>query len=65
MNKQMPAEESRPESGKFVDVPVRDNFYQSSSFFPMPFALITTVNERGSSWSRTRPGCLRRTPTIL
>ncbi len=25
----------------------RDNFYQSTSFFPMPFALITTVNENG------------------
>jgi flavin reductase (DIM6/NTAB) family NADH-FMN oxidoreductase RutF len=33
----------------FVDVPVRDNFYQSSSFFPMPFALITTINERGTT----------------
>ena len=25
----------------------KDNFYQSVSFFPMPFALITTVNEHG------------------
>lgn len=25
----------------------KDNFYQSASFFPMPFALITTVNEAG------------------
>jgi len=33
----------------FVDVPVRDNFYQSSSFFPMPFAMITTINERGTT----------------
>jgi flavin reductase (DIM6/NTAB) family NADH-FMN oxidoreductase RutF len=33
----------------FVNVPVRDNFYQSSSFFPMPFALITTINERGTT----------------
>lgn len=33
----------------FVHIPVRDNFYQSSSFFPMPFALITTINERGTT----------------
>jgi flavin reductase (DIM6/NTAB) family NADH-FMN oxidoreductase RutF len=33
----------------FVAIPVRDNFYQSSSFFPMPFALITTINERGTT----------------
>jgi len=25
----------------------KDNFYQSTSFFPMPFAMITTVNENG------------------
>lgn len=25
----------------------RDNFYQSTSFFPMSFAMITTVNEQG------------------
>ena len=25
----------------------KDNFYQSTSFFPMPFALVTTVNENG------------------
>jgi len=25
----------------------KDNFYQSTAFFPMPFALITTVNEDG------------------
>ena len=25
----------------------KDNFYQSVSFFPMPFAMITTVNEEG------------------
>jgi hypothetical protein len=25
----------------------KDNFYQSTSFFPMPFAMITTVNEDG------------------
>jgi flavin reductase (DIM6/NTAB) family NADH-FMN oxidoreductase RutF len=42
------AEESgRKES--FVHIPVRDNFYQSSSFFPMPFAMITTINEQGTT----------------
>ncbi|MCL4791326.1 MAG: hypothetical protein KJ040_04665 [Gammaproteobacteria bacterium] len=30
-----------------VPVSIRDNFYQSSAFFPMPFALITTKNEAG------------------
>lgn len=25
----------------------KDNFYQSTAFFPMPFALVTTVNEAG------------------
>jgi hypothetical protein len=25
----------------------KDNFYQSASFFPMPFAMITTVNDKG------------------
>ncbi|NND37488.1 MAG: hypothetical protein HKN81_10190 [Gammaproteobacteria bacterium] len=33
----------------FVAIPVRDNFYQSSSFFPMPFAMITTINEQGTT----------------
>ncbi|MDP6436950.1 MAG: hypothetical protein QF803_02065 [Gammaproteobacteria bacterium] len=31
----------------FKPVPLRDNFYQSCAFFPMPFALITTTNENG------------------
>jgi flavin reductase (DIM6/NTAB) family NADH-FMN oxidoreductase RutF len=30
-----------------VPIRIKDNFYQSSSFFPMPFALITTTNEEG------------------
>jgi flavin reductase (DIM6/NTAB) family NADH-FMN oxidoreductase RutF len=34
-------------SDPFERVPLRDNFYQSCSFFPIPFALITTTNERG------------------
>ena len=33
----------------FVQLPPKDNFYQSVSFFPMPFALITTINERGTT----------------
>jgi flavin reductase (DIM6/NTAB) family NADH-FMN oxidoreductase RutF len=45
----LPDEDVRTETEPFVDVPVRDNFYQSSSFFPMPFALITTINERGTT----------------
>jgi len=31
----------------FHRVHPKDNFYQSSGFFPMPFALVTTVNEHG------------------
>ncbi len=31
----------------FVSLQPLDNFYQSSSFFPLPFALITTVDESG------------------
>ncbi len=33
----------------FVQLHPKDNFYQSVSFFPMPFALITTINERGTT----------------
>ena len=35
------------DNNPFVNVPLRDNFYQSCSFMPYPFALITTTNERG------------------
>lgn len=45
----LPADDASTEVSPFVNVPVRDNFYQSSSFFPMPFALITTINERGTT----------------
>jgi flavin reductase (DIM6/NTAB) family NADH-FMN oxidoreductase RutF len=45
----LPADDAPSEIEPFVNVPVRDNFYQSSSFFPMPFALITTINERGTT----------------
>ena len=33
----------------FVDSPMRDNWYQASSYFPSPFALITTVSEDGET----------------
>ena len=36
-----------PVKDPLTPVHVRDNFYQSSAFFPMPFALITTKNEQG------------------
>ena len=35
----------------FKDVRIMDNFYQSSSFFPMPLTLIGTLNEDGSGTS--------------
>jgi hypothetical protein len=34
---------------KFVESPMRDNWYQASSYYPSPFALITTVNEDGET----------------
>jgi flavin reductase (DIM6/NTAB) family NADH-FMN oxidoreductase RutF len=33
----------------FVDVRILDNFYQTSSFFPMPVVLISTVAESGQT----------------
>ena len=32
----------------FKEIIIKDNFYQSSSFFPMPLTLIGTLNEDGS-----------------
>ena len=32
-------------NNKFKDIRVMDNYYQSSSFFPMPLTLIGTLNE--------------------
>jgi flavin reductase (DIM6/NTAB) family NADH-FMN oxidoreductase RutF len=32
----------------FKDLRIVDNFYQTSSFFPMPTVCISTVNEDGS-----------------
>lgn len=36
---------------KFKDIIIKDNFYQSSSFFPMPLTLIGTLNEDGTMTS--------------
>lgn len=33
----------------FTEVPIRDNFYQTSSFYPMPVTLISTLDERGET----------------
>ncbi len=33
----------------FVRAPPTGNFYQSASFYPMPFACITTVDEQGDT----------------
>ena len=33
----------------FVDSPMRDNWYQASSYWPSSFALITTVDEEGNT----------------
>jgi hypothetical protein len=33
----------------FVESPLRDNWYQASSYYPSPFALITTVSESGET----------------
>lgn len=35
------------EDREFVDVQVLDNFYQTSSFYPMPVVLCTTVSDNG------------------
>ncbi len=36
-------------SRKFEDVRIVDNFYQTSSFFPMPVMLVSTLNESGTT----------------
>lgn len=38
---------TEPSTDPFESIPLRDNFYQSCSFLPFPFALITTTNEDG------------------
>ena len=36
-------------SDEFVDVRILDNFYQTSSFFPMPVVLVSTLSESGQT----------------
>ena len=36
-------------SEEFTDIRILDNFYQTSSFFPMPVVLISTLNESGTT----------------
>ena len=36
-------------SKEFVDVRIVDNFYQTSSFFPMPVVLVSTLAESGKT----------------
>jgi flavin reductase (DIM6/NTAB) family NADH-FMN oxidoreductase RutF len=36
-------------SPEFIDVRILDNFYQTSSFFPMPVVLISTLSESGQA----------------
>ena len=35
----------------FKEIDIKDNFYQSSSFFPMPLTLIGTLDEKGTTTS--------------
>ena len=34
---------------QFKDLRIVDNFYQTSSFFPMPTVLVSTVSESGQT----------------
>ena len=36
-------------SNDFEDVRMLDNFYQTSSFFPMPVVLVSTLSEEGQT----------------
>ena len=36
---------------EFKDLRIVDNFYQTSSFFPMPLCLIGTLDEEGKNTS--------------
>ncbi len=44
-----PAGDTAAASPDFVRIGARDNFYQSCAFVPMSFALVTTVNEDGTT----------------
>jgi len=46
---QQPADDAEAASPDFVRIGARDNFYQSCAFVPMSFALVTTVNEDGTT----------------
>lgn len=45
---ELPGDAAAP-SPDFVRIGARDNFYQSCAFIPMSFALVTTVNEDGTT----------------
>jgi len=36
-------------STPFADVPILDNFYQTSSFYPMPVVMVTTISDNGQT----------------
>ena len=49
MNKQIQGAAS-PQAGRgFVRIGATDNFYQTSAFIPVSFALVTTVHETGET----------------
>ena len=39
----------KKDDGQFVSIDALDNFYQTSAFIPMSFALVTTVHETGET----------------
>jgi len=45
----LPSEQAKNADEPLVQMHAKDNFYQSVSFFPMTFACITTINERGTT----------------
>lgn len=60
----------RHRSGEpFVRLPPTGNYYQSASFFPMPFACVTTVDERGETsiapYSLAFPFDLIERPSVM
>jgi flavin reductase (DIM6/NTAB) family NADH-FMN oxidoreductase RutF len=52
-----------------VSVPLTGNFYQTASFFPMPFACVTTVDEQGHTsiapYSLAFPFDLIERPSVM
>jgi flavin reductase (DIM6/NTAB) family NADH-FMN oxidoreductase RutF len=53
----------------FVQIPPTGNFYQSASFFPMPFACISTVDDHGKTsvapYSLAFPFDLIENPSVM